>query len=282
MTESAPGPKTPNAARGTVRRVWLVTGAVLAAAALVIGVTGIVAALQRTSTETRYASQTYPRSAAHVQVDVDRGKVTIAGGDAGRVETQHARRWSGGEPSVDETWSGDTLRVDGRCPDSLLSWIGQVCSVEYAAQVPRDAGADVGSTTGSIEVGQLGGQLGLSATTGSITVEDVSGPLTARATTGDITGSGLRSDRVDAEVSTGDVTLRFAEPPERLTAAARTGDVTIEVPRSGGPYRVDARTNTGEQQVDVAQDPDAAPERTIDVTTSTGDIHVRYADRGDR
>lgn len=264
-------------ARG--RRVWLGVGAVLTVAALLLGGMGVVSAgwsaFQSTATETR--SESYARPVSRVEVGSVLGSVSLSGTDSHGIDVRRELTWSGPEPEVGETWADDTFAVETVCPDRFPQWVSRVCSVDYSAQVPADTDVEVNTTTAPIDMRGFGGELALTSTTGPITVDDAVGPLSAGATTGDITGTDLRSARVDAQVRTGDLELSFTEPPDRVTATSTTGEVTIEVPRADGPYRVDVQTSTGEQRVDVAQDPDAEPDRRIDVTSTTGDVHIRYA-----
>ncbi len=273
-------PTSPVTMSASARRVWLGLGVVITMSALLFGGMGVIsvgwAALQRASVETSSENHSYAGKASNVEVQSARGMIVLTGTDSDGIDTSHELTWSGPEPDVDEAMVGETFTVDVGCPEPFPQWISHVCSVDYTAQIPADADVDVSTTTAPIEVRDVDGGLALMSTTGPLTVDAASGPLRAHVTTGDIIGSGLRSAQVDAEVVTGSVALSFTTPPERVLAMVTTGDVTIEVPRTGGPYRVEVDTTTGEQHVDVAQDPEAEPDRVIDVTTTTGDVHVRY------
>ncbi|MEZ5233865.1 MAG: hypothetical protein R2749_14335 [Acidimicrobiales bacterium] len=72
----------------------------------------------------------------------------------------------------------------------------------------------------------------------------------------------------------GGVTAEFAEAPTSVRASSSGGGVTVELPDGVDAYRVDARSSGGSQQVRVRTDP--AAERTIVVSSSGGDVDVRY------
>lgn len=277
MIDSGPGVPGTTPARARHRRVWLAVGTVLTAAVLLTGAVGVLGAVGVTAPSdaphTERESRTYPRPAARVEMSMASGTTRVVGGDTARVEVERELTWSGDRPRVDETWHGDTLRVETQCRDPFPRWAWDGCEVDYTAAVPHDAAVDVRTDTGAIDARGLGGELALRSLTGSISVEDASGSLSAETSTGEIAGSGLRSPRAQAGVTTGTIDLRFAEPPDRVVASATTGTVHIKVPR-GGSYRVEVSTTTGARDVQVVQDP--AAERTIEVTTTTGDVHVGY------
>lgn len=279
MNATTDDPTAERPSRTRFRHAWMAAGVMLTMIALIAGSLGVVtvwAVVRGADTKHDITSQSYPRAPARVEVENGaRGTVSIAGRDTDRLDVERDLTWSRAEPSVDETWVGDTFRVDTECPNPRLMWVSHRCSVDYEAAVPRDAAADVHSPTGSIDVRDVGGGVALTSTTGDIIVDDVAGPLSAQVTTGEITGANLDSTRAAAETTTGDITLGFTASPERVEAVATTGDVIIEVPNSDDPYRVDVQSKTGEQHVEVSQDPEA--ERVIDVTISTGDVHIRYA-----
>ncbi|AYY12592.1 hypothetical protein EF847_07610 [Actinobacteria bacterium YIM 96077] len=260
------------------RVTWLAVGAPLTVVALVVGSLGVVSAwstLDGAFTETDSSTASYSRAISRLDLDLALGEAHITGGGTEGVEIRRELTWAGTEPTIDETWDGDTLRVDTECPNSFPDWFNPECSIDYTAQVPRTAGADVRTATGRIDVRDLDGEVALVSTTGTMMVDNLGGPLSARATTGDLTGSDLASPEVDTSIKSGVTDLHFTEAPDRITAEATTGQIIIEVPRDDGPYRVDVQTTTGEQRVDVATDPDA--DRVIGVQTTTGDVHVRYA-----
>jgi hypothetical protein len=64
----------------------------------------------------------------------------------------------------------------------------------------------------------------------------------------------------------------FTLPPERVTATTDSGAVTLRLPAGDGPYRVATHSGSGEEDVQVPTDP--ASSRRIDVSSSSGDVHV--------
>lgn len=239
------------------RVVWLGVGGVLTVVALLSGTATVWGIMQGASTETERQAESYQRPASGIDVDLLTGTVNITGQDADRVDIERELEWAHARPTIDEYWAAeDRLRADVDCPNGFPAWVGGGCSVDYAARIPSDA--DVDATT----------------TTAPITVRDIGGDVQLSATTGDITGADLRSSRVEANLTTGDVDLSFAEQPDLVSIELTTGDVVLEVPR-GGAYDVDIETTTGDERVDVVQDP-AAP-RAITVDATTADVWIRYA-----
>ena len=115
------------AGSGRRRSGWLVLGAVFTVAVLLaaIGFLGLRMA-GFASVKTEQQRQNYDHAVTGVVLDVDSGDVTLAAGDAGQVSVERQVKWSKAKPTVDEQWSGDTLRVTSRCPDGD-GWFGICC-----------------------------------------------------------------------------------------------------------------------------------------------------------
>jgi hypothetical protein len=245
---------------------WRIVGAVFAVLTICAGVLTTVSWLAR---QTEIQDQTYLRPATQIEIQGDTGNVTLVPGGPGVAVHRHLT-WSWSKPSISETWEGQTLRLNTRCPGVAL---GPGCGVDYTLRVPVNATVVAHTSTGDISVRGLRGSLTLSTSTGDVHVTDAPGALSARTNTGDIDASGLASPTVDAHTDTGDVQLRFTQPPSQVQASASTGDVSVTVPASDA-YLVQTTTDTGNSTVAVTQDPTSR--RSIVAHTDTGDVHISY------
>ncbi|MGH3241694.1 MAG: DUF4097 family beta strand repeat-containing protein, partial [Spirillospora sp.] len=125
---------------------------------------------------------------------------------------------------------------------------------------------------------ELSGDLDLRTGSGEIRVADVRGPLRLRARSGKVVGTGLASRRVRAEVSSGLLDLRFAEPPDALEATASSGTLKMIVP-PGSAYQVVGWTGSGSAHLNKALVDDASPRR-ISVRSGSGATYLDYRDDG--
>src|SRR5262249_18985032 len=112
---------------------------------------------------------------------------------------------------------------------------------------------------------------------GDVSVTGVRGPVQMQSQHGDLDARRLHGRRVDAETDHGSVRVQLAVAPERVTASTSHGDVTAILPRTGDSYRVRLSTDHGDTTNDVRSDPQAS--RVVDLSTSHGDVTVRYGTR---
>ncbi|MEU8384654.1 hypothetical protein, partial [Streptosporangium sp. NPDC048865] len=263
--------------RNNARTAWLVAGGTLTA--LTVAFTALAAWAEITTvpphTETTLQSRalTSPgivvEAAGHVDISVVPGAVQ-------RLGLERTLLWTGDRPVVTEEWDGRTLRLDVRCPGGDRDGDGgPVCQADYLLSVP--AATDVEATShrfGTVSVNGIQGDLRLSTAVGDVVVDGTRGALRVRAQTGNVTGAGLRSAEADVETGRGDVNLRFAAPPDDVSAVAKaSGNVEVRVPDGreyGEGYNV--RTNTGSATIEVRLDP-AAPRR-ITALTGQGRLHI--------
>lgn len=250
------------------RRVWLVAGALAVTAGLVLGGLYLWAWIGNRS-EAQH--QTYERTAARVEVDTKAVDVTVVAGDSDRVVVDRELRWSFGKPQIREVWDGDALRISAECPSAPRL---PGCSVRYRIEVPRNAAVDAHTTSGSLSVTGVDGELRLATSSGRLTADGVGGALWASAQSGDIVATGLRSETVDVSSSSGGAALGFAGAPRQVTANVRSGDFEMRVPRTGGPYAVVLSVESGARVVDVEQD--GAARNRIDVESRSGDVRIQY------
>jgi putative adhesin len=132
-----------------------------------------------------------------------------------------------------------------------------------AVRIENGSGDVTGSGIGGNVIGKVSsGNLTLSGVTGSVTVANSSGDIRAEKVDGD----------VSAEASSGNVVVELAKP-HNVKANASSGDVTVTVPNAG--YRVVVDTNSGDQKVDVRNDPSGQFE--LNLSAGSGNIVLKAA-----
>lgn len=226
-------------------------------------------------------------SLRRIEVDSGSGDIRVVRGVDESVTVERRVRWSAVRPRLTERVDGDTLRVSSQC----RAWPGLGCSTDFTLRVPpgvsisagsssgdvivRDVDGDVrlSSSSGTVRVRDVGGEAILSSSSGDIEADDIGGRLSAQASSGDITATGLRSTEVDTKSGSGDTRLEFSRPPDTVRVVVSSGDVDIAVP-GRDPYRVKVETSSGDENVDVRQDPSVS--RSMTVRVSSGDVTVRY------
>jgi hypothetical protein len=207
--------------------------------------------------------------------DTDTGDVRVHAGSPGQpVQITRTLKWSFWAPRSQWTDVGGTLTVTGGCSGGGWHWGG--CSVDLDVTVPAGTAVQLTSTTGSIAIAGLAGDLTATSSTGDVTISGTGAHrVVARTDTGDVTVTSTGNDStVQADTGTGDVSLSFAAPPASVTARTDTGDVTVALPPGSG-YLVQTGTDTGTASTEVSKD--AASTHRIDARTATGDVLVRYS-----
>ena len=141
------------------------------------------------------------------------------------------------------------LTLTASCP-------GLECSAHYELAIPPDVAVDVSSGFGSITARGL--------TSASL--------IQLGTTAGAIHATGLDAPAVKLSTGVGDLTAALARPARTLTANTVAGGMTLTVPNTS--YAV--HTNSGVGHVsDGRLRIDAASPRTIDATSSLGDITIQ-------
>jgi Putative adhesin len=218
--------------------------------AIVATVAGSLVAqfFQRTVVET----STLGPDVARVVTDVETGTVRVRVGPPGSaVRVTTTRRWSFRAPTTSSTVVAGTARLTARCDQGFTLVL---CSVDLDVVVPP--GTDLELTVG----------------TGQVVVDGADGQLRVAVATGDVAATALHSSAVQAAVTTGDLRLSFVSAPSNVAARTTTGDVTVTLP-AGERYRVHDSSTVGTRSVSVPTDPAAT--RTIEVSTTVGDVRVR-------
>ncbi|MET9628698.1 DUF4097 family beta strand repeat-containing protein [Lentzea sp. NPDC006480] len=136
----------------------------------------------------------------------------------------------------------------------------------------RDVKGDVRAHTGSgrFEASRVKGSVTADLGSGDIDLDQVQGKMLLHSGSGRITGTALDND-VTATADSGDVDMTFVSArTARLDSGS--GDITVRVPGTGGPYKVTGDSGSGRRKIDVPMDPSATNELKLD--TGSGDVKV--------
>jgi hypothetical protein len=180
------------------------------------------------------------------------------------------------------------------------------CSIDYDVVLPE--GAKVVGEVGSGDIELVGmSEVGVRAGSGDVVVRDAAGPVTLQVSSGETELSGLAQSavvkassgdvkltnvrgnatvlsrsggviatgmggKISVESSSGDVQIDMASV-QNVKATASSGGIQLTVPR-GDPYKVTARTSSGDTDCKIPSDPTAS--HTIDLEASSGDVSVGY------
>lgn len=289
MTTQASPPATPVRAPLRPARRWVLgIGVVLSLAAILWGVLVMINLLGRTTETT---TTTLPTTRPLLTVSSSGGSIRIAGGDVTEVRVTTTVTYGLGKPRLIQNADPNGLTLDIACP-----WWSLQCSSAYDIVVPPGFEVRAESSGGSITVRDLTGRLEAHSSGGSITGSDLggavradssggsvkldraSGPLDLHSSGGSVTGTDLRGAEAIADSSGGNVRLRFAVPPERVSADTSGGSVTLELPRVDGGYDVQASADGGGENVQLPTDPTS--ERKILARSSGGSVTVLLAGSG--
>ncbi|MEV4006693.1 DUF4097 family beta strand repeat-containing protein [Actinomadura sp. NPDC049753] len=253
------------------RGVWI---ALAIATALVvaapIGLTAFGRAVKRTAT----SMTPYSRPVREVRLDVGNAEISVGPGSDGGARVYKDLHWGLSKPEFTESLVDDVLFVTFRCPGPDRLGVG--CGADIDVQVPAAARVSAVSGSGSIDVRGVTGDLDLRTGSGEIDVTGAGGRLRLLARSGTIKGRALASAKTQADVSSGTLDLRYAEPPGSVDASAGSGTVKIIVP-PGSRYRVAGWTGAGGAHLNPAVYDDRSPRR-ISVRSGSGETWVDYRD----
>jgi hypothetical protein len=224
-----------------------------------------------------------PISSLHV--DAGRGEVAIVAGDGPDVTIDSRAEGAFHVPKLKLSVDGSHVSVSGGCGVGTFG----PCQTSVVLNVPPDVPVTVDghsgdltasgmtapvtlhTSSGDVSADGLTGGADLRTGSGDVTASGVTGSVTLRSTSGDVAAAALDSRHVSASTNSGDVTLEFSAPPDRVDALGHSGDIAVLVPH--GAYHVVADTNSGDKHVI----PDSArATRLIHARTNSGDVNVEY------
>lgn len=205
-----------------------------------------------------------------LDLDLSKAAVVIEGveGDQVVVEKNVTTGWPGG--SNREEQDSGTLRLIQRC----RALLGLGCEGTYTVTVPIGTEVRGRTANGAILISAVAGAVDVSTSNGEVELEELSAEIAVRTSNGPIEGRGLTSPSAEVVTSNGRVELDFDSAPDSVTVRTSNGSVEVVLPSDAPPYAVDASTSNGQVDTDIRTDPSA--EASIDVSTSNGNVAVRY------
>ncbi|WP_431678437.1 DUF4097 family beta strand repeat-containing protein [Kitasatospora sp. KL5] len=270
-TTTGPPSSTATAATtATERKVWRV----LAVAVLVLAVlTGSGAAWGVLAHRTNTASRTYTEPVTALELNTGEAQIRVSAGPADRATVVQRADWAVRRSSVEQSLDKGTLRISAHCR-SIVGPVGPTgCGLLLDIRVPAGVPVHARATSGEVTALGMTGDIRVETTSGAIRLDSVSGRVWAKASSGQITGESLTSANVRAVLTSGQLLLMFARPPDTVSVTATSGEVDVELPTDSTGYRIDARSVSGAVDVNPALRSDTATRR-VDVATSSGQISV--------
>jgi len=262
----SPTARPPQAPTRPVRAAWRAAGSLAAVALLVWGATELVDLLAH---EERTLVRTFDaRSVDAVDVEVDRGSVSVTAGDVDEVTVEAHVSDGLLRTEHEQVVDGSSLVLRGHCR-ALLS---HFCAVDYEVRVPPDVAVLIRTDDGRIRVDGTDGPVDVASDNGTIELFDVRGDVLAESDNGSLRGEGLVAGEVRASTDNGSIVFGFAEPPTLVDADSDNGSVELRLPEVAGGYRVTMDTDVGDTDLGVATDPDSP--RSITATTDNGSVRV--------
>jgi DUF4097 and DUF4098 domain-containing protein YvlB len=194
-------------------------------------------------------------------------KVTVevtAEADAVRVETKYPKRNGG-------FWGGDSIKV----------------SVDYKVWVPEQAGVDLSSVSGDVEVASIGGKAKITCvsgnvglrgaagadiklTSGDLTMENITGDAYVKGVSGDIDVTKVKGS-IKAEAVSGDIKLLDVSDASTIDVKTVSGDVTY-----AGVIKAGARDEFKTMSGDVRLTVPADSSFDLEASTFNGDINSEF------
>jgi membrane protein implicated in regulation of membrane protease activity len=244
------------------RRVWWIvggafTGAVLLFALTVAGVwIWVVSSPEETASHTEEYTQL-----RGVELANEIGDIELSAAEGDVLVVHRATTWRSQEPEITEDLRDDVLAVEGDCDRGPFTFFGSdQCAVEFTLLVPADVDAEIRNSVGEIHL------------------DGLEGAIDVESNVGDVEGTKLRTASTDIDSDVGSVRLEYAQVLGDIDVSIETGDIEIIVPDDGTTYEVVVQSSIGSQDIDIATDPASSADYVIRVTSSVGDISVRYAD----
>ncbi|MCE6995628.1 DUF4097 domain-containing protein [Saccharothrix sp. S26] len=260
-----------------VKRIALAAGVVVVAA---LALTSCVRLVQNGFDD----SHTVSEQVTEVRLRNGSGNVVVRG-EEGATATEIRRRVE--YPKDVDKPGGVSHRVEGST--LVLDGCGSRCSVDYEVTVPSKdvritgenssgdvriegvAGVEVEIGSGDATFRDVAGVVRVDNSSGDLEVAGVGGEFTGKVGSGTTRLSDMRGP-VTVDSSSGDVTVRLAAV-NSVRADAGSGNVTVDVPQ--GAFKVDVDAGSGEKDIKVEDDPNAAAVLTL--RSGSGDVTVRQA-----
>ncbi len=212
-----------------------------------------------------------------LRIDGGNGDIEVIAEDRDDVEVVTHMTWGLKKPRIEQGFSGGALRLTGGC-GFWGSFGPQGCDAEFEVRVPRDLEVDVRGSSGDVSGHGLTGPVTLLTSSGDVEAIDLSGRLRIGSSSGDLDVENYRGREVEADASSGDVTVRALVVPSRIDAVTSSGDVTVVVP---GEVAYDVETDTSSGDTSVEVDQSRGSRHFVRAKTSSGDVSVVRLDGSD-
>ncbi|MEU8777721.1 hypothetical protein [Streptomyces sp. NPDC048606] len=254
---------------------WLGAALVIGAATWWLGPPG---AVRETSLYGEAYGDGGGRAVTALEVVAGSADVSLTPRGDGPVGYRADFAWSRGEPAVERSRLGDTLRLTPRCAGPAGASADLGCSIRLTVTVPPGIPVKVSGGSGRVSVTGLEGPLDADVDSGTLTLSALRGPVRAHVGTGRLVATGLASPQAEIRADSGRADATFEVAPERVTARVGEGRLVLNLPGEAR-YRVRDRVGAGRCEVaDSLRDPASA--RVLDVAADAG--HATVAHRGAR
>ena len=227
------------------------------------------------------------RPGGTLRVDAASTSISIEGGSGDvvvEIERKNGNDDIAEDYDVDLRQDGDDVIVDIKRKRKVFNWDWRK-GLEMTVRVPRDFNLDVGTSGGSVRVGDLSGETRVRTSGGSLRLGDMDGPVYAKTSGGSIQVE-RTTDLVEISTSGGSITLgdtggsvKARTSGGSITIARARGDVVAST--SGGSITIeevagslDAKTSGGSIRAYLSEQP-ANDSR---MSTSGGRVTVVLAD----
>ncbi|WP_328996476.1 DUF4097 domain-containing protein [Kribbella sp. NBC_01245] len=213
----------------------------------------------------------FPVSGTSLRVETSNNDIEIRTADVSKITVTRKAERNVFSDDPEENYEDGVLELK-KTGCGFLSFGG--CDTNYLIQIPKDLAVKVETSSGEILAIGLEKGADLKTSSGRIELHTVSGDITAESSSGDIEGQTLGEGQYRANSSSGEIGLEFARAPVSVDAETSSGEVKIELP-GADTYAVDVKTNSGETDNRLKQDPAAT--RKIRAKSSSGDVKLQYA-----
>lgn len=161
-----------------------------------------------------------------LEIDIESGGIKVQVGESNVVRvTVQVRGANADQFELDFRQRGGEIRVRGRTPGKHKRYNNRDLSVEVRAEVPRRFDLKLDTSGGSIEVGDVDGEVDADTAGGSIVVGRVTGPVRADTAGGSIEVLASVKD-VDADTAGGSIDL--GEIQGSIKADTAGGSIRVE------------------------------------------------------
>lgn len=196
-----------------------------------------------------------------------------AGSEGSDIVVERRSDWLALEPTVRESVTGETLRIESACPRSVNP-LARQCSVTFELRLPSTVAVKVSAQRGTVKASGFTADVTVDTAEGDIVVSQLTGRFSATSDFGSITGTDLTCANTVADSHSGSLDLAFREAPALVRARSDFGNVDVAVPKAPGGYRTNLTNHMGGATVDITNSPSAT--REIVAESNSGEIHLRY------